>query len=86
MPPAGEAIVEVNGETFVFTAADMTERTFTCEIRDNGITVNFQSDDHNLVLNGATQADGSILVSATVIPEGSDFQFDSSNAGGNSGG
>ena len=39
-----------------------------------------------MLLQGAVQADGSILASTTVVPVESDFRYDSSNAGGNGGG
>ena len=86
MPPPGEARVEVDGKTFVFRQSEMLESPFACEIRDNGITVNFQSDRHDMLLQGATQADGSILANTTVVPEESDFRYASTTGGGNGGG
>ena len=86
MPAAGEARVEVAGQTFVFRQADMLEGVFTCEVRDDGITINFQSDRHDLLLQGAVQADGTILASTVVSPEEWDFRYDSTNVGGNGGG
>ncbi len=86
MPPPGEAHVEVDGQTFVFKQSEMLESPFTCEIRDDGITINFQSDRHDMLLQGATLADGSVLANTTVVPEESDFRYDSTTGGGNGGG
>ncbi len=82
MPPAGEARFEVDGETFVFKQSEMLEGPFTCEIRDNGVSVNFQSDRHDLLLQGAVIREGKLIVSSTVAPENSDFKYSSSSAGG----
>lgn len=86
MPPPGEAIVEVDGQTFVFRQSDMLDSPFACEVRDDGFTINFQSDRHDMLLQGAVQADGTILASTTVVPEESDFRYSSTNGGGNGGG
>ena len=85
MPPSGEAHVSVDGESFVFKQSEMIEGAFVCEVRDNGITINFQSDRHDLLLQGALQADGSIIANTTVVPEESDFRYSSTTAGGNDG-
>lgn len=85
MPPPGEARVEVAGETFVFKQSDMLEGVFACEISDNGISINFQSDRHDMSLQGAAPPDGAILASTTVSPEESDLIYSSSNGGGNGG-
>ena len=85
MPPPGEAHVSVNGESFVFKQSEMIEGVFACEVRDNGITINFQSDRHDLLVQGAFQADGSIIANATVVPEQSDFRYSSTTAGDNDG-
>ena len=82
MPPPGEARVEVDGETFVFRQADMLEGPFTCEIRDNGVTINFQSDRHDLLLQGAVTPDGELIATTTVSPEESDNKYTAQNAGG----
>ena len=86
MPPPGEARVEVDGQTFVFLESEMIDGVFACEVRDDGITINFQSDRHDMLLQGAAQADGTILASTTVVPEESDFRYASTNGGGNGGG
>lgn len=82
MPPPGEARVEVDGETFVFRQADMLEGPFTCEIRDNGVTINFQSDGHDMLLQGAVTPEGDLIATTTVSPEESDSKFTAQNAGG----
>lgn len=82
MPPPGEARVEVDGETFVFRQADMLEGPFTCEIRDNGVTINFQSDRHDMLLQGAVTPSGDLIISTTVSPEASDNKYAAQSAGG----
>lgn len=82
MPPPGEARVEVDGETFVFRQADMLEGPFTCEIRDNGVTINFQSDGHDMLLQGAVTAEGDLIATTTVSPEESANKYTAQNAGG----
>lgn len=82
MPPPGEAHVDVDGETFVFRQAEMLEGPFTCEIRDNGVTINFQSDRHDLLLQGAVTPDGELIATTTVSPEESDNKYTAQNAGG----
>ena len=86
MPPAGQARVEVDGKTFTFEATDLESRLFTCEIRVDGISVNFQLEGHDLFLQGATQSDGSILASVTMTPDSEDNTYNSTNAGGRGGG
>lgn len=86
MPPEGQAVVDVDGKTFAFEETDFENRLFTCEIRDNGISVNFQDEGHDLFLSGATQTDGSILASTTINPKGENFRYDSTNGGGRGGG
>lgn len=81
MPPAGEAHVEVDGQTFVFKQSEMLEGPFACEVRDDGITINFQSDRHDLLLQGAN-LDGQITANATVAPEEGDFRYGASTGGG----
>lgn len=85
MPPPGEAQIEVDGQVINLSESEMEH--FTCEIRDDGISVNFQSGSQSpLFLQGASQPDGSILASVTVHLEDQGVRYDSSNAGGRSGG
>lgn len=66
----------------MFRQADMLEGPFTCEVADDAIRINFQSDRHDLLLQGAVTPEGEIVASATVVPEESDSRFSSSGAGG----
>ncbi len=82
MPPPGEARVEVDGETFVFKQTDMLEGPFTCEVREDGVTINFQSDRHDLLLQGAVTPSGGLIITTTVSPEESDNKYTAQSAGG----
>ena len=81
MPPPGEARLEVDGQTFVFRQSEMLEGPFACDIFESGITVNFQSDGHDLLLQGAATPEGKIIASATVVPQESGNRYASSGAG-----
>lgn len=51
LPPAGQATLEVDGESFVFLRSEtLSERLFACEVTPELIRVNFQSDGHDLLV------------------------------------
>lgn len=82
MPPPGEARVEVDGQTFVFKQSEMLEGPFACDIRDNGVTINFQSDRHDLLFQGAVAESGRLVISTTVSPEESDNKYGGQSSSG----
>lgn len=79
MPPAGEAHVEVDGKTFIFLQADVSERLFSCDITDAGVSINFQTDGHDLLIQGAGATPEELIVNITVSPEEGDLVYTSSN-------
>ena len=85
MPPAGEARIEVDGQVFNLSASEMEH--YACEIREDGISINFQDGARSpLFFQGATQPDGSTLASVTVYLEDEGVRYDSTNGGGRGGG
>jgi hypothetical protein len=49
MPPAGEAVAQIGGNTFRYTQADSIESAFSCEFGDQ-LLANFQSDGDDLLI------------------------------------
>jgi hypothetical protein len=79
MPPPGEAHVTVDGQTFVFERGDTSDRVFSCEVREDGVTINFQTDGHDLLIQGAGTTPADMRVNVIVSPEEGDLDYNSSN-------
>ena len=85
MPPPGEARIEVDGQVFNLSSSEMEH--YTCEIRDDGVSINYQIDAQSpLFLQGASQPDGSTIASVTVRLEDEGVRYDSTTGAGRPGG
>jgi hypothetical protein len=79
MPPPGEAHVTVDGQTFIFERGDTSDRVFSCEVREDGVSINFQTDSHDLLIQGAGTTPADMRVNVTISPEEGELNYDSTN-------
>ena len=62
VPPPGEARLEVGDDVFVFLESEaVSARIFHCEITEEFVTINFQSDENDMTVQGSARTGEWIL-------------------------
>ncbi len=72
MPPAGEVVFDVDGQTFTFVADEMDY--FICDISDEFVNVRSESETASIAVGFDS---GLGRGNATMIAEGSEVRYDS---------